>query len=298
MRRAPVSYLPSTLLIPKPSFLPRMMSAPITATATTIYQSPQSFQDNIDSSSNLTDNHSPQKTVLFSTGAHESFTLDQAMMDGYQEMMTKVFRGFPPGKANKKVSAEEFMQVQEMLLSDITYSDSPLDMIGDESRPGPGPGPNSDLRRVLNGRKDHFLQATNFTEHQFELAMRCIATMGSMCAKQKSVPPMMVAWSKIKDTGMILKPNFLSTFLYVLGLEEEYLGVTLEIATFHDLLYGPTENSVYLRIKALVTMDDPAGAEKVIHSLAVRNIGVFCVCRRIFLNFTEKASPNYALFVS
>lgn len=266
-RRAPVRYLPT--LVPKPSFLLR--SAPIT-TATAIYhQSSQPFQE-IDSSN-------AQNTASFSTGVHENFTLDQAMMDGYNEIMTEVFNSFPEGPPNKKVSAEQFLQVQEILLSDKTYSNSPLDMVGDESNPGPGPGPNSDLRRVLNGRKDQFLEATNITEHQFELAMRCIATMGSMCAKGKSVPPMLVAWSKIKDTGMILKPNFLSTFLYVLGLKEEYLDITLEIATFHDLLYGPTENSVYLRINALVTgtMDDPAGAEKVLDGLAVRSI-LACCC--------------------
>jgi len=128
----------------------------------------------------------------------------------------------------------------------------------------------SNLRKVLQERRKHVMQANNLTDHQFELAMRCMATMASNCAKSSSVLPVTVAWAKIKDTGMILRPNFISTFLYVMGLEEEYTATAFEIATFHDSLYGSTENSIYLRIKALVTMGDAEAAEKLLESLPVR----------------------------
>ena len=254
-------------MVPRqPSFLPRSSissTASITTTTrttTTTHQTAQPFQDVHSNNDNL------QGTSQFSIEANQNPAIDQVVFDAYKDVMTDVFSDFPPGKPNKKVTEEEFLQVKEFLLSDNTYSDSPLDVAGDDFSSGQN---NNDLRRVLNIRKEHVLETANFTEHQFDLAMRCIATMASKCAKRKEVPPMIVAWSKIKDTGMRLRPNFLSTFLYVFGLEEEYLHFCFEIATFHDLLYEPTENSVYLRIKALVTMDDPGGAEKLLRELSV-----------------------------
>ena len=269
-RRVPIRYLPTfthPILPDRPSLLPRR--ALMTAVATTS-QAAHPFQD-IDTSNSADD--SSQKSLSCAEEAREIASVNQSMIDGYRNIMKEVFNKFPKDRPGKNVSPEQFLQVQEILLSDKMYNDSPLDIVREESDSGlgPGPGPNSSFRQVMNGRRDQFLESTNFTMGQFQLAGYCLVQMGSLCAKQKNVNPMMMAWSKIKDMGIILKPNFVSTFLYVLGLEEKYLDTTLEIARFHDLLYGPTENSVYLQIKALVAMDDLVGAEKVLG-----NIGVSC----------------------
>lgn len=240
-------------------------------TVTTTLQSAQSFQE-VDSP-NSTD-FSSQKSLAFSKNANETSSFDQGVIDDYRAIMMEALKKMKkmPAKRGKNLSPEQFLQVQDMLLSDKIYCESPLDIKGDESHPGSGPGPKNSLRQAMDERRDQILKATNFTEEQFDLAGKCIVLMGSMCAKEKIVPPMIVAWSKMKDIGIILKPNFIMTFLYVLGLEERYLDVTLEIATFHDLLYSPTEKSVYLRTKALIAMDDPVGAEKVLGDLAVRSV--------------------------
>lgn len=179
----------------------------------------------------------------------------------YTEEMTKVIAGFPEGSPAKKVSAEAFSEIQDFLFSDESYRQEPLELSKMEK---------GDLRQILSTRKNDFITLTNFTEPQYMLAQRCLITLGSNCAKSKTVAPLVEAWQKIKDSGMILKPNFLSTFLYVLGLEEQYSDISLEVATFHDMLYGSTESSIYLRIKALVAMGDPSRAEELLEKLPVR----------------------------
>lgn len=213
------------------------------------------------SSTALQQSAMPSSSQTTSSITSSPLQFDQTVLNSYETAMTDVFQKFPTDrKPTKKVSNDEFQQVQQFLLSDQYYHHgTPLDL--DDG---------SNLRKVLQERRKHVMQANNLTDHQFELAMRCMATMASNCAKSSSVLPVTVAWAKIKDTGMILRPNFISTFLYVMGLEEEYTATAFEIATFHDSLYGSTENSIYLRIKALVTMGDAEAAEKLLESLPVR----------------------------
>ena len=53
--------------------------------------------------------------------------------------------------------------------------------------------------------------------------------------------------------------------------EEEYVvNLPEEVATFHDLLYEPTEESVTIRIKALVAKGNASGAEALLNRFSVR----------------------------
>ena len=186
---------------------------------------------------------------------------DQDMWEAYQESMEKVLAAFPD-KPNKKVTAEQFQEVKQYLLSKNPFNESPL-IVSDQDEHGN----KQNFKEILKNRKENLLNATGFNSHQYDLAMRCITNLGSKCAKKQDILPLLIAWEKIKDGGMALKPNFISTFTYVFSLEEKYLGLSSEVATFHGLLFGVTENAVYLRIKALVSMGDPVQAETLLDKL-------------------------------
>jgi hypothetical protein len=64
--------------------------------------------------------------------------------------------------------------------------------------------------------------------------------------------------------------------------DEEYIvEVPEEVATFHDLIYEPTEQSVTIRIKALVAKGDAHGAEALLNKFLVRKYFVSCFSRAL-----------------
>jgi hypothetical protein len=128
----------------------------------------------------------------------------------------------------------------------------------------------TNYRHILNTRKEQFLADNHWNTFQHDFAMRCLTTLVSTCARQKTVMPMVVAWSKIVTSGMTLRPNYLSNLLFVTSLEDGYADMALQIATCHASLYGPTESSIFLRIKSHVAMNDLKGAEALLQELPVR----------------------------
>lgn len=135
--------------------------------------------------------------------------------------------------------------------------------------------------------------------HQFhKVTIRIMSFLGRYCAKRSRSDPMHVAWYKIKESGLRLPPDSISTFLYVvttmggssLGFgsgsllfsskstsgdndleeeEENALLVPEEVATYHDLLCRPTESSVSLRVKTLASKGDTETAEELLESFKV-----------------------------
>jgi len=187
------------------------------------------------------------------------------------------------------------------------------------------------LHTELKDQKKRFLQSTNLTAAQYDLASNVLCQLGEFCAKMALLTPLEVAWEKIKEAGMIPKEHYMSTFLYVvgnsgcsfllfdtdgsgslatgrrrnsidgtttsttpilhiLGLQEHSLDgdtgfstikeastesqqqqqpdddiyvvdLPAEVATFHDLLYEPTEKSISLRVKHLVANGNASAGE-------------------------------------
>jgi hypothetical protein len=176
----------------------------------------------------------------------------------------------------------------------------------------------------LKEQKKLFLQSTNFTTAQYDLATSALSYLGEYCAKMAISTPLEVAWEKIKEAGMTPREHYMSTFLYVVGnsgssllfgsssglggnnydregtpsildmlgiqehidggrglysssssskvslnsteqkqqKEETYVvDLPAEVATFHDLLYEPTEKSISLRVKHLVANGNASAAE-------------------------------------
>lgn len=188
----------------------------------------------------------------------------------YQLAMTDVIEKLP-NRPNKKISEEDFEQVKQYLFSNqaVDVESSPL-VINSFAN-------GEELREAMNDRKDRFMNVTGFSSHQYDLTMRCLVILGSICAKKHAPEPLLVAWTKMKESGMIPKPNFILSYVFVLGLDEKYAKIVSEIGGFHDLLFETTENSAYLRIKASVTDMNLKAAEEVLNKLPVRDC--CCCCR-------------------
>lgn len=254
-RRVKPRFLPTSLISGQVKVYRRLTSRPLQSTL-------RPTNDASDRLSNLTD-VMPVKD-------------SDSLWKAYEEAMRDVVAEFPVGRP-KKVSPEAFLEVKSFLLSASENAQN-MPVKGESSKTE-----NTRLRKMLDTRKTEFLHRTNFTSPQYEAAVRCLANLASYCAKKKIVAPVVIAWQKIKESGTVLKPNLLSTFIYVLGLDEHFSDIALEVATVHDILFGSTENSVFFRIKALVSMRDPSGAEALLGELPVRSFEMFVLWPFLFL---------------
>lgn len=125
----------------------------------------------------------------------------------------------------------------------------------------------------------------------YEVTQFLIGALSRYCARRARSSPMVVTWSKIKESGILLPKDVVATMLYVCGtmgmadsigimssssssdgtLDDKFL-VPEEVATYHDLSSKPTEASISLRIKSLVTKGDASGAEKMLEAFKVRGL--------------------------
>jgi hypothetical protein len=159
----------------------------------------------------------------------------------------------------------------------------------------------------LKEQHESFVAKTQFSREQMELADRALSVLASNCAKMIKSAPLSIAWEKIKEAGMIPSNDTLNVILYVTGtMSSSFLSSTIggskklsavmsilddgkrekggnsddkdpidfptELALFHDLLYTPTEKSVSLRVKRLVSIGDANGAEDLLDSFPVSTV--------------------------
>ncbi|KAL3783780.1 hypothetical protein ACHAW5_000603 [Stephanodiscus triporus] len=142
-----------------------------------------------------------------------------------------------------------------------------------------GARPTSYARRKIRERCDAFLERTGFTQSQHRLASVLLAHLADDCARRSDPGPIRVAWEKILEAGLVPLSRTLSTYLYVLGLEGEEKGevdwkgggvrrdVAAEVAMYHDALYLPTEKTITLLVKSLVSRGDASGAEALLDGI-------------------------------
>mmetsp|Transcript_4408 Transcript_4408/g.11043 ORF Transcript_4408/g.11043 Transcript_4408/m.11043 type:complete len:878 (+) Transcript_4408:1121-3754(+) len=199
-----------------------------------------------------------------------------------------------------------------------------------------------DLRTMLKIREGQFLKRYNFTATsprvEYDLISRCLSYFGDTCAKQQynkrrknnmtmenqtsnddkdnendddgdvdQALLILIAWSKVKEMGLVPRENMLSTYLHILldGLEnnkndfqvEDYcdfgngdgegkgmthvettsttnkaaaiIAATMsEVISWHEELYKPNEKTTTLRIKSMIYQCDIEGAEQVLAALS------------------------------
>ena len=179
--------------------------------------------------------------------------------EAYSDAIQAVLRsGRVHGK--KRLSAEELLEVKEYLLSS-----EPL--LKQSAIPDDLPNSSIDLRGIFARQRQRFLNETGFSHSQYELTTRCLTYMGDRGAKTRNPQSLAIAWSKIKESGIVLRETSLSTYMYVLSLDQAFRDDCLEVASFHDILFEPSEKTISLRIKTLIETGDALEAESLLSSL-------------------------------
>jgi hypothetical protein len=184
------------------------------------------------------------------------------------------------------------------------------------------PSPGGGVGGGVGGRDDGDPAAPSGEEEEvvavdpvrfYEITQHLMGSLARYCARRARSSPMVVAWYKVKECGILLPKDTVATFLYVCGTmgmadsigmmssgigsslsypdddrggggggmkngsrkeEEERFLVPEEVATYHDLSSKPTEASISLRIKSLVSKGDARGAESMLEAFKVRD---YCV---------------------
>ena len=157
----------------------------------------------------------------------------------------------------------------------------------------------------LKDQNEYFLETTKLSEQQLKLAEKALSVLASNCAKMAKSIPLSIAWKKMKEAGMIPTNDTLNVLLYATGtmtssflssrissnnklnavmsilgdgvnkkkdednVDDNPIDFPTELAIFHDLLYPPTEKSVSLRVKRLVSTGDASRAEQLLDSFPV-----------------------------
>ena len=112
-----------------------------------------------------------------------------------------------------------------------------------------------------------------------QMAQLVFSALGRYCAERARSIPMEVAWYKVKESGLVLPKDTISTYLYVVGTmgmgdsfrmttrdDESESSISEEVVTYHDLAMKPTESSISLRVKAFASKGDAKTAQELLEA--------------------------------
>ena len=204
--------------------------------------------------------------------------LDEIWRKGWREGASTIFEDNQL-TSERSMDGEEFHQSK--VLSELTIQHHLfLDKLLSNHYP--------DLVTSLSSEYNDEQMAKRVISQQFQLAStRLIASLLRYCAKRSRSDPMQVTWYKVKESGLKLPQESVSTFLYVVATmgtgfgssvfrsddeKDEEVNIYLvpeEVATFHDLLCRPTESSISLRVKTLAEKGDTQTAEELLEAFKV-----------------------------
>jgi len=153
-------------------------------------------------------------------------------------------------------------------------------------------GVKDDFSSKIEAQRATFLSSSGMTLNQHKILLKVLGYVGNRCAKFRNYRPLLIAWDKIKEAGCTPRENVLSTFLYALSeadgsevsedaqvnggeCDSPVAEVIREIATFHDMMYKPTEKTLSLRVKLYVAQGDASGAEGLLDLLPELKLRTF-----------------------
>jgi hypothetical protein len=146
----------------------------------------------------------------------------------------------------------------------------------------------------------------------YEVTQHFIGSLGRYCARRARSTPMVVAWWKVKESGLLLRKDVTANFLYVcstmgvadsMGMrsgvgayftdrkrreessnqestienEQSRFLIPEEVATYHDLSSKPTESSISLRVKALASKGNAKSAEELVEAFKVSGCVIYFI---------------------
>jgi pentatricopeptide repeat protein len=166
----------------------------------------------------------------------------------------------------------------------------------------------NDFQEQIKRQSQKIEDEGKLNSHQRQLALRALSYMGDYCAKKQTSLPLYVAWDKIKEAGLTPRNHALSSYLYMLSSQNDIddivsssdgSDITGEVATFHDVMYEPTENTVSIRIKSLVRQGKAAEAEDLLWALGSTNTKVLRLrtCLPVLELYCQQGNASSALRV-
>jgi len=75
----------------------------------------------------------------------------------------------------------------------------------------------NEFRSEMDKQRQAFLEETGLTSEQHDIAAMAMFRFASWCAKRARAAPVEVAWEKVKESGIVLPSDTMSTLLYVVS---------------------------------------------------------------------------------
>lgn len=179
-------------------------------------------------------------------------------------------------------------------------------------------------------QRKRFLEKMEWDDKQYKMAQGVLVQITNLCAKNARGQPIEVIWEKIKEAGISDK-KILHNMLYVsatfstgnrrkrakygqlAGLsildvldaespsdgsgdgqqdDEELVDMSDEIAIYHDMLHSPTEQSINIRVRLLVSQGNAKEAERLLndHSDGEIRLRAYTPILRLYLEQGDVSS--------
>ena len=196
---------------------------------------------------------------------------DENIWEAYESAINDVLGS---KRVLKKDKPEALQEAKKFLLSRKCLSSIPSPLTRGEK-----------LKEDIKMQKERFIDHYNLSPSQYNYVMRSLVYLGDYCAKRQRAPGILVAWEKLKESGILPRENSISTYMYILGSDETCHDTLMEAATFHDIFFSPNENTITLRIKHLIGKNQVKEAEEILVSLTEEKAG--CKKLRTFLPILE-----------
>ena len=221
----------------------------------------------------------------------------------YYEVLSEIFiKGDLKGKGadkKRKASLKDKQFISKWLYRSEPLVQTNLSMLHDEggklSR-GEGQKANaSAFHEELSQQKQLFMEKSGLNSIHYSYLEYVFIIFGNYCSKFNKPDALRVAWYKAKEAGISMGEKMCNSYLYVLTNNPSMLSGTVpeagsilsdllkgnetsvgntkedipcEVATYHDLLYKPTDRSTKLRVSSLVAIGDAAAAEELLNDFA------------------------------
>ena len=208
--------------------------------------------------------------------------------------------------------------ISDWLQSDEKAIDYHLPLLSKYAQDGTNNADELAVRDELAKQRTAFMKALNIDDDQYQRAVHYLVTMGHKCAKFGKAQAIKVAWEKVKEAGITLKSDSLNTYLYAsstfqnrslsssplssvlhlfnredsetangltptqsegLPLKKE-VDVAEEVAVFHDSMYPPSEQTISVRVKAMVSNGNGYAAETLLEQVS----GIGCTSTQLRCN--------------
>ena len=118
------------------------------------------------------------------------------------------------------------------------------------------------FRGELEKQQQAFLEETGLSPEQYQVAKKAFQVLATQCAKRARAAPVEIMWEKIKESGMILSADVMSTILYVVSTGGSVLSSSSSFSSRDNERQGSKLSSISSLFSGISGRNDSAGANK------------------------------------